>query len=646
MSEKCKRVYGRCRAECNGLGIYWDTDEQEYCYLNGDRHTAHPVDFLEDPSVATQAPKYLKCECGLRWLNDDSNYGKYREHAKTCTSEPDSDSKTTRDNNQATEVVALFLRQDVALFHDERKVAYARQAHGPPRMIRVRSMDCRRELAGLFYSEKGQVPGSESLNSSINVLEHMALNGPMRTLHTRVAYHDGAYWLDLADTFYRAIKITKEGWTMENHPPPIFRRHAQQAALPIPLGGGNPWRILDFLNVMDTDRGLILVDICVKLVPNIPHPIDVVYGPQGGAKTTFCELIKESIDPSVVATRSIPPNENELIQALDHNYITCFDNVGMLKDWVSDGLCRVTTGTGFSKRMLYTDDEDVIYSLQKPIMINGINVTAQRPDFLDRGILIRLPDIPDERRKSIQELRDEFELAKPALLGSLLDTFVKALNVPDPELDRKYRMADFLIWGYRFAEALGWSGKLFLEAYSQNVQRQAEESVQASPVIEILLEYLDDSSQAEWEGTPSLLLANLTVRATENKVVSTRQKAWPKSPTALSRVLNDFREPLRRIGYVVTTGLRDPKGNRMIRIEKQGVEGLSSTPSNQKPSNLSEAPSNASNPSNHAGNVLGKSLHAQGQMTIDAIDAFDTSSKNLPERLRLESKLVEDANEG
>ena len=76
-------------------------------------------------------------------------------------------------------------------------------------------------------------------------------------------------------------------------------------------------------------------------------------------------------------------------------------------------------------------------------------------------------------------------------MGGLLDTLVKALNLPEPKLDRTNRMADFLSWGYRIAEALGRSGEEFLQAYEENIREAAEEAVRADIVAEALLEFLE-----------------------------------------------------------------------------------------------------------------------------------------------------------
>ena len=43
---------------------------------------------------------------------------------------------------------------------------------------------------------------------------------------------------------------------------------------------------------------------------------------------------------------------------------------------------------GFSKRQLYTDDDDIIYHFRRCIGFNGINLRATKADLLDRAIII------------------------------------------------------------------------------------------------------------------------------------------------------------------------------------------------------------------------------------------------------------------
>lgn len=453
------------------------------------------------------------------------------------------------EDSQASKLVDLFLNKRPLLFHDERQVPYARLRSSPSQTLRLRTMEMRAKLAGLLWEAERKVPGSEALSSASNVLQYLALKGPMHSLSNRLAWHDGDIWLDLTDETWQAICITKAGWMIESDPPTLFRRYPSQLPLQEPVHGGDPWKLLSYVNVKQTDQLLFMVYIGTLLIPDIPHAVLINHGPQGSTKTTLQTLVKDLIDPSAVGVGTLPRDERELIQALDHAYLNYFDNVSWLNDWVSDALCRATTGAGFSKRQLYTDDEDVIYRLQRPIGMNGINVAAQRPDLLDRSLLIELESVPEEKRRQLREVQMKFEEDRPNILGGFLDTIVKALNLPEPILDRTHRMADFLSWGYRIAEALGRSGQEFLRAYEENIRDSADEAVRADVVAEILLQFLGAKDQ-RWEGTATTLLGELRSKADELHI-STRQKSWPKGPNALTHRLHLLKDPLLKMGYDV-----------------------------------------------------------------------------------------------
>ena len=86
------------------------------------------------------------------------------------------------------------------------------------------------------------------------------------------------------------------------------------------------------------------------------------------------------------------------------------------------------TGSGFSKRQLYTDDDDIIYSFKRCIGFNGINLGATKADLLDRGLIIHLEQIPEEKRRKIKDIWNDFNEIKPQLLGYIFDILVKVLK--------------------------------------------------------------------------------------------------------------------------------------------------------------------------------------------------------------------------
>jgi len=65
---------------------------------------------------------------------------------------------------------------------------------------------------------------------------------------------------------------------------------------------------------------------------------------------------------------------------------------------------------------------------QRPGGINGINIAAQRPDLLDRSLLIGREQIPENKRRTMTEVRAEFSREHPAILGGFIDAVAKALE--------------------------------------------------------------------------------------------------------------------------------------------------------------------------------------------------------------------------
>jgi len=86
------------------------------------------------------------------------------------------------------------------------------------------------------------------------------------------------------------------------------------------------------------------------------------------------------------------------------------------------------TGSGFSKRQLYTDYHDIIYSFKRCLGFNGINLVATKADLQDRGLIIQLERIPDKKRRKIKDIWNDFNEIKAQCLGYIFDILVKVLK--------------------------------------------------------------------------------------------------------------------------------------------------------------------------------------------------------------------------
>ena len=199
------------------------------------------------------------------------------------------------------------------------------------------------------------------------------------------------------------------------------------AALPEPVRGGSVSELRAFVNVADDgDWHLLLGWLVGALRPAGPYPVLGLHGEQGSAKTTTARVLGELVDPSTVPVRAAPRDERDLMIAATNRWLVNLDNLSRIPPWLSDAICRLATGGGFTTRELYTDEDEVLFDAMRPVIINGIEELATRSDLLDRAILLTLPTIEPDRRRPEKEYWDAFDRARPRILGALLD----ALAVP------------------------------------------------------------------------------------------------------------------------------------------------------------------------------------------------------------------------
>lgn len=461
-----------------------------------------------------------------------------------------------------------YCMDNAYLFHDQYKEPYAAISVDEHKEIHsIKSTVFKRWLAHLFYDQEGKVPNSNSVSSALKVIEAKAcMYSPMHELHNRVSWHEECLYYDLTNEQWQAVKITSEGWEIVNQPPIIFKRynHQKELCLPERADKNNANELFKFFNLKnDHDKQLLLCYIATCFIPNIPHPILILYGPHGSSKTSVHRIIRRIVDPSTAETLTFPKEVKELIQNLSHNWFLIFDNLSVLPDWLSDILCRAVTGDGFSKRGLFTDDDDIIYTYVRVIGLNGINIAASKADLLDRSIILPLERIDKKGRKTEGELWKQLEKDKPKILGALLDALSEAIRIKESMmLEELPRMADFAIWGEAISRALGYAHMSFLEAYQKNIDLQNSEALHAHIIAPVLLDLM--SERDVWQGSASELLAELNLRA-DQLIVDKKDRAWPKRAHSLSRRLNEIKPNLEEVGIKISSG-RDNIGRSHIII--------------------------------------------------------------------------------
>ena len=385
--------------------------------------------------------------------------------------------------------ILIKLAESAELFHAPDKTGFADLVvNGHRETWPIRSKGFRLWLGRRFFEETQGAPNSEALQSAMNVIEAKALfDGPERIVHVRVGDHAGKLYLDLCDETWQAVEIDAMKWRVIANPPVRFRRSAGMKPLPIPLRGGSIDKLKPFLNVKsDQDFVLAVAYLLAALRSRGPYPVLALSGEQGSAKSTFAKILKCLVDPNTAALRALPREDRDLFIAACNGHILAFDNVSGLKPWISDTLCRLSTGGSFAVRELYSNLDEVLFDAVRPVMLNGIDEIIDRPDLADRCILLTLEPIPGKSRKSEEELWAAFETARPSILGALLDGVVKGLiMLPETKLKKLPRMADFARWATA-CETAAWPAGTFEAAYCDN-REAAVEGVLESDLVAVAL---------------------------------------------------------------------------------------------------------------------------------------------------------------
>lgn len=428
----------------------------------------------------------------------------------------------------------------------------------------LRAKGFRHWLVHRFYSDQGRPPGMQALSDALRVLEAQAqFDGKQQNTFVRIGRKGEAIYLDLANEAWEVVEITKDGWRVLGVSPVKFRRARGILSLDIPKKGGNLGIMRRFVNSPEEGNWKLLVGwLLGAFRPAGPYPLLLVQGEQGSAKSTATKMLRFVIDPSTALLRTAPREDRDLLIAATNSWILAFDNLSTLSPWISDALCRLSTGGGFATRELYTDADEVLFNATRPVILNGIDELATRQDLADRALVVTLPQIQEEERREEETLWREFEEARPLILGALLDAVSAALrNIDKIKLPRLPRMADFALWVTAAEEALGWEKGSFLETYMGNRKETFERTIDSDAVSAAVNELL--GRQSSWEGTAKELFTVLEEFVPER----TKQSgAWPKTPRGLADRLRRAAPAFRMQGIQIEFYREAHTRKRIIRV--------------------------------------------------------------------------------
>lgn len=475
--------------------------------------------------------------------------------------------KTKKKSAVTTDRIIKRLVAENTLFYDQYGESWLLPKNAGSGIYKIGSKKFNRWLGGTVFDTYDFILKNNQPKDIANALAGIALykGAGEKHLEVRSQLVDDVLWYDLGDS---AVRADKSGWEIVEQPPILFRPYEHQEKQVRPSKNGDIRALRQFVNInSDEDWALFLAFTVSAFIPTFPQPVLVLTGSQGAGKTTPMRMLKKLIDPSVLPSNGSPSDQEEMSRMADRHLVLFFDNLSSLPNKVSDVLCKLITGDGFSRRTKFTDDDETIFVSKRAVMMNGINSFITRADLLDRAIILDIKRIAEDKRLPEDELWRKFETERPKILGGIFDVISKAMSLYGFSVPEKLpRMADFAKWGIAINEALkqlsgNWQVD-FMSAYERNIDRQNDKAIQSNPVAIAAKLLVEDS--IVWEGTATDFFDKFQDSKNSERYYLTRHIMWPRDPSGIGRALVRAETNLKRAGISVSHYREDNK--RMIRI--------------------------------------------------------------------------------
>ena len=466
-------------------------------------------------------------------------------------------------------LVNLALASAIEFFHSPEGDAYVTMRVAGQTWLHnetwpVDSKTTRLWLQQRFFEKINKPVSSQAVEEAINYLKGRALfKGPEHPVFVRIAEYDGAIYVDLGDESWIPVEIKASGWTRRVNPPVRFVRYKGMQPLPEPVRGGTLDELRDLLNADQDDAWSLMVSWLIAAYhPTGPFPVLDLTGGKGSGKTTNARMLRGLVDPHASPLKTLPRSERDLMIHALHNRVLAFDNLSSVPGWLSDALCRLSTGGGFTVRKNYSDLDEIIMEAKRPMILTGIDYVPERDDLQERSFIVTLPKIEDRRTE--RELWEAYEEARPRILSAVFDAVSAALRNRDKVSLNLPRMADAAEWIQAAEEVFPWAEGTFAKTLETNHEESIKEILNSNPIVRRLRVFM--KGKEEWKGTATEL------RSALSNVFITQRIGQLPAAHVLSRRLRSLEADLHLVsGIEMMFDLREGEnGDRKIRI-RNGV---------------------------------------------------------------------------
>jgi hypothetical protein len=233
-----------------------------------------------------------------------------------------------------------------------------------------------------------------------------------------------------------------------------------------------------------------LIDLYLHALPfmnRIPEkPILAFTGVKESGKTASMRAIGQFINGTQWDVR-VHADEEDFWAAVSNNAVVAYDQLDSQPPWLNDGLAAVATGTTYTKRKLYTTNDEATYRPRSWLAVNSRDPHFTRDDVASRLLILQFDQLSDKygRRSFLAPLHDHYEAHWSSYLDRLQE--IVAVMAGDSETEPSaFRMADWASVARDAAEPLGYNPEYVDAVIDRLKDQQAAFALESEPTYQAL----------------------------------------------------------------------------------------------------------------------------------------------------------------
>ena len=459
--------------------------------------------------------------------------------------------------------VATLIRLDAELFHDADGECWARcqikndadeSDKGHYEVHNLNSQGFKDYAEYLYFKATESGIGDAAMKDVVNSLRPPAkFEGDEHQVHIRCAMHDNNVYIDMCNDSWQVIKIDASGWSIKESGdiPVMFTRSSHMRPLPEPEKGYSLDLLWSILPVKDEyTRRMLIVWMIDSMLVDTKYMMLELTGIAGSVKSGTQSVIRSLVDPSEGALLTYSGKLDDIPVLARHSHVVSYENMDMMSKQMSNKFCTMLTGGANATRSLHTTNDLALWTIKRPIMVNGIPDIVGRPDLLQRTISLEMP--PISVYKSDKLLAEKWEKARPRVLGALYDLFSKVLNELKTSTlmeSSETRQVDFLRTGQAIFDAMS-INEQFIDSYEIMMGEHTQRSIDNSPVAQAIINKLKKEN-GFFETTVTGLIGELSNSLNGVKPEFVDSAKWPKDVYQMRNELKEITTPLNKKGVTI-----------------------------------------------------------------------------------------------